>query len=402
MLKKLRRKFIVINMTIVAAMLVVIFGLVYHFTGSNLERQSMEMVQSLAKSTLQPALQGEDPSVTLPHFTLQFDLRGVVKANGVTSYDLNDEVFIQTMLEAAYSSDRPSGIVEEYDLLYYRTSFMGTQCVAFIDISSQQAALVGLVQTSVGIGLLSLCLFGLISFLLAKWAVKPVEQAWQQQKQFVSDASHELKTPLTVIMSNAELLQNQDYDAESREQFTGSILTMSHQMRKLVEGLLELARADNGQVRKAFAQVHMSQLVEACVLPFEPLFYERGMLLQSQVEQGIFLIGSSQYLQQVTDILLDNALKYADPGIVSIELRRQGRNCLLTVDNPGQPIPKEELEKIFERFYRVDQARSRTGSFGLGLSIARQVVQEHGGRIWAESNPTGNRFCVQLPILQNM
>lgn len=399
MLKKLRRKFIVINMTIVAAMLVVIFGLVYHFTGSNLERQSMEMVQSLAKSTLQPALQGEDSPVTLPHFTLQFDLRGVVKANGVTSYDLNDEVFIQKMLEAAYSSDQPSGIVEEYDLLYYRTSLMGTQCVAFVDISSQRAALVGLVQASVMIGCLSLLLFGFISFWLAKWAIKPVEQAWQQQKQFVSDASHELKTPLTVIMSNAELLQNQDCDAESREQFTGSILTMSHQMRKLVEGLLELARADNGQVRKAFAQVHMSQLVEACVLPFEPLFYERGMLLQSQVEQGIFLIGSSQYLQQVTDILLDNALKYADPGIVSIGLRRQGRNCLLTVDNPGQPIPKEELEKIFERFYRADQARSRTGSFGLGLSIARQVVQEHGGKIWAESNPTGNRFCVQLPIL---
>ena len=399
MLKKLRRKFIVINMTIVAAMLVVIFGLVYHFTGSNLERQSMEMVQSLAKSTLQPALQGEDSPVTLPHFTLQFDLRGVVKANGVTSYDLNDEVFIQKMLEAAYSSDQPSGIVEEYDLLYYRTSLMGTQCVAFVDISSQRAALVGLVQASVMIGCLSLLLFGFISFWLAKWAIKPVEQAWQQQKQFVSDASHELKTPLTVIMSNAELLQNQDCDAESREQFTGSILTMSHQMRKLVEGLLELARADNGQVRKAFAQVHMSQLVEACVLPFEPLFYERGMLLQSQVEQGIFLIGSSQYLQQVTDILLDNALKYTDPGIVSIGLRRQGRNCLLTVDNPGQPIPKEELEKIFERFYRADQARSRTGSFGLGLSIARQVVQEHGGKIWAESNPAGNRFCVQLPIL---
>lgn len=399
MLKKLRSKFIVINMTIVTAMLVVIFGLVYHFTNMDLESQSIRMVQSLAQSALQPGMPGEQTTVTLPYFTLQISARGVVTASGITSYDLTDEAFVELMLKTVYSSETATGLVEGYELLYYRTALLGTQCIAFVDISSQKDTLNALVQISILIGILSFAAFGVISFLLARWAVKPVERAWDQQKRFISDASHELKTPLTVIMSNAELLQNEDCDPESRERFSSSILTMSHQMRNLVEGLLELARADNGQVRKAFAPLDMSVLVENSLLPFEPVFYERGMYLQSQVEQGITLNGNGQYLRQVVEILLDNALKYSEPGIVAVCLRRQGRSCLLTVDNPGQPIPREELQKIFERFYRADRARSRTGSFGLGLSIAQRVVEEHDGKIWAESNQTGNRFCVQLPIL---
>ena len=399
MLKKLRKKFILINMMIVAAMLVVIFGLVYHFTSTNLERQSMDMVQLLAKEALHPEAPGERAPVTLPHFTLKVNFRGMVTATGVTSYDLNDEEFIQQMLEAAYSSKEVSGTVDGYDLLYYRTSFMDTQCIAYLDISSQRAALMALIQTSAVIGLVALCVFGYISFLLAKWAVKPVEKTWNQQKQFVSDASHELKTPLTVIMNNAELLQNEECDIESRRRFSESILTMSRQMRNLVESLLELARADSGQVQKTFEPIDLGVLVEESMLPFEPVFYERGLLLQSQVEQGITMMGSGPYLHQAVDILLDNALKYSAPGIVSVRLGRQGRSCLLTVDNPGEPIPQDEREKIFERFYRADQARSRTGSFGLGLSIARQVVEEHGGKIWAESNQTGNRFCIRLPLV---
>ena len=110
------------------------------------------------------------------------------------------------------------------------------------------------------------------------------------------------------------------------------------------------------------------------------------------------MTGSEQYLHQLVDILLDNAGKYSAPGIVAVDLQRQGRGqCLLTVANPGEPIATEDLKRIFERFYRTDKARSRTGSFGLGLAIAQSVVQEHGGRIWAESNVTGNRFCVLLP-----
>ena len=103
-------------------------------------------------------------------------------------------------------------------------------------------------------------------------------------------------------------------------------------------------------------------------------------------------------LRQVLDILLDNARKYSAPGVVNLELKRQGRQCLLTLSNPGEPIPAQECERIFDRFYRADKARSRSDSFGLCISIAKSVVQENGGNIWVESNSTGNCFCITLPI----
>lgn len=397
MLKKLRQKFILINMGIVAAMLIVIFAMVFHFTKTDLENQSTAMLQSLSQSVQQPG--GiRDRQAQLPYFIIQITIHGDVIATGNTYFDLTDQVFLQELIQFVYTAQSPSGVIDAYDLRYSRVSALDMQKLIFVDISSQRAALASLVQVSVLIGIIGLVAFWGISILLARWAIKPVEKAWQQQRQFVSDASHELKTPLTVIMSNAELLQSPECDEESRTQFSGSILTMSHQMRHLVEGLLELARADNGQTKNAFAKIDYSKLVSDSLLPFEPVLFERGLTLEGRIEPGITLTGSAQHLHQVVDILLDNAGKYASPGIVMVTLQRQGRgNCLLTVSNPGEPIPQPELERIFERFYRVDKARSRTGSFGLGLSIARGIIQNHNGKIWAQSNSTGNCFFVQLP-----
>jgi len=399
LLKKLRLKFIAVNMGIVVAMLLVIFGLIHHFTKSDMERQTINALQSLSQSVQQYGsyIPGKT-DVQMPHFVIQVNLWGEVSVSGTTYMDLTNEELLRELIEYVYTSDAPMGRIEKYHLLFNKVPAMGVQRLIFVDTSAQEATLAAMVRTSILVGLISVFAFLGISFLLARWAVKPVDQAWKQQKQFVSDASHELKTPLTVIMSNAELLQSPDCDQENRQRFAGSILTMSYQMRKLVEGMLELARADNGQVKKSFSSVDYSKLIADALLPFEPVFYEKGLMLQSNIAQGIVMTGSEQYLQQLVDILLDNAGKYSAPGIVAVDLQRQGRGqCLLTVSNPGEPIPTEELKRIFERFYRTDKARSRTGSFGLGLAIAQSVVQEHGGRIWAESNATGNRFCVMLP-----
>lgn len=399
MLKKLRLKFILINMGIVAAMLIVIFATVYHFTRSDLENQSVSMLQSLSQSVQQfGGVREPGQDIQLPYFIIQINIHGEMMVSGYAYYDLTDEAFLQELIQFVYTSPTSTGIIEAYDLRYGRVSSLGSQSLIFVDISSQRAVLASLVQVSILIGLVSLVAFLGISILLARWAVRPVEKAWQQQRQFVSDASHELKTPLTVIMSNAELLQSSECDDENRTQFSGSILTMSYRMRSLVEGLLELARADNGQTKNAFEKLDYSALVEDSLLPFEPVLYERGLTLESCIQPGICLTGSAQHLHQVVDILLDNAGKYASPGIVVVTLQRQGRaSCLLTVSNPGEPIPQEDLEKIFERFYRRDQARTGTGSFGLGLSIAQSLVQAHQGKIWAQSNATGNCFFVQLP-----
>ena len=144
--------------------------------------------------------------------------------------------------------------------------------------------------------------------------------------------------------------------------------------------------------------VDLSGLVSDGLLPFEPLFFERQLELQWQVQEDILLRGSESHLRQVLDILLDNAMKYTLPGgKVWVSLKRQGTHALLAVVNTGEPIPQGELKLIFERFYRVEKARSMSGSYGLGLSIAQQIVQEHRGRIWAESREGTNRFFVQLP-----
>ena len=168
-------------------------------------------------------------------------------------------------------------------------------------------------------------------------------------------------------------------------------------MKDLVEGMLELTRVDNGQVKKAFTQVDLSDLVGRSLLEFEPVLFEQGLTLEARICPDVHMTGNSRYLKQVVDILLDNAAKYSDPGVVDVGLYKSGKSCLLTVANPGTPILEQEREKLFERFYRADRARTRNGSFGLGLSIAKSVVEEHGGKIWVTANPTGNCFCVQLP-----
>lgn len=258
-----------------------------------------------------------------------------------------------------------------------------------------------LIRTSLLLGLASLALFFLLSLLLARWAVKPVEEAWRQQKQFVSDASHELKTPLTVITTNAELLQSGDFDEAAQSRFADNLLTMSRQMRGLVEGLLELARVDAGTVARTMEDLDLSALCAEAALPFEPVCFERGLTLTTEPGQNIRVHGSAAHLRQTVEILLDNAQKYAHGGTeVTLRLERRGKgHCVLSVTDTGDPIAPEDLPHLFERFYRADKARARNGSFGLGLAIAQQVAQAHRGRIWCESREGVTRFSLLLPTV---
>ena len=401
MIKRLRLKFIVINMGIATILLSAILGLVFYFTSANLETESIRMMERIASQPFQmdaPGELGED--VRLPFFTLQLGPHGELLDASGGYYDLSDDAFLGGLAQAAAASPRRLGVLEEYNLRYYRSDAPMSRFLVFADISSERATLDGLRRTCLLIGGLSFLAFLWVSVLLSKWAVRPVERAWQQQRQFVAAASHELKTPLTVIMTNGELLQD-EADEARRSTFSSSILTMSRQMRGLIEQMLDLARADSQLTEEVFATVDISRLIADGILPFEPVYFEHGLSLFSEIEEEIWVWGSEERLRQLLEILLDNACKYsAENGRVWVRLKRQGKSrCVLAVENEGAPISPEELRQLFKRFYRADSARSASGSYGLGLSIAERIVQLHKGKIKAESRGGINSFSVELTCL---
>ena len=399
MIRRLRLKFVCVNMLIVTVMMAAIFSMVYHFTQEDLETQSVSMLQAVAATPFRANRPGDPPEwVQLPFFVLDLDQAGNVTA-AAGYFDLTDEDDLQTLVYEANSAGGRVGVLPAYGLRYCRSVTPHGERIAFADMSSERATLANLMKSCLLIGALCFAAFLLISWLLARWAVRPVETAWQQQRQFVADASHELKTPLTVIMTNAELLNSPDFDETRRSQFAAHILTMSRQMRQLIEEMLDLARTDSGQANLVLSQVDLSKLVSDAVLPFEPVFFEAGLTLTTDIQPGITLRGSGQHLRQTVDILLDNARKYAAPsGEVTVALTRTGSRCRLAVSNPGPEISKEDLKNIFKRFYRSDTAHTQRGSYGLGLSIAQNIVLRHHGKIWAESKNGRNTFFVELPV----
>ena len=394
MIQSLRRKFIAVTMVMVTVLLCLMLGFVVRTTGQNLEAESIAMLRKAAQ---------EPPVYGLPGQQRQscIVIRVTPWGNSVQSsggFDLSDETMLADIVVQA-SEGEAIGELADYSLRYYRQELPGgLVTLAFADTSAEQTTLRHLAWICVGIGAAAVAVFWLLCVFLARWAVGPVEKAWAEQRQFVADASHELKTPLTVILANAELLESPDAGEEQRSQYTRSILTMSHRMRSLVEGLLELARVDNGAVRERFEPVDLSKLVEEELLPFEPVYFERGLSLESEIEPGVCVSGSPRHLRQVVGILLDNAMKYAHPeGAVWLRLTRQGNAALLAVSNPGGPLSREDCQNIFRRFYRTDKARTG-GGYGLGLPIARGIVADHSGKIWAESQEGLVTLRVQLPL----
>ena len=392
-------------MTIVTLLLGIIFGTILHFT----QKQLKEELESTLRTTalnMNPIhqrfpIQASSHLLPYPVFTIQVTNDGEVAISGREYYDLSDKNFVQELVDIASDSPHVSGAIQKYHLQFYRMRpAPDVLCIAFADTSHQTHVIEDLAKNCLLLGALGFVLFLVVSILLAHWAITPVEKNWEQQKQFVANASHDLKTPLTVIATNAELLHAPTCSEQKRLQFSESILTMSQQMRGLVTNLLDLARVDQGASNMSVSRFDFSKLTYNTLLPFEPLFFERDLTLTDRMEPGIQLHGDPELLRQAIEALLDNARKYADPcSEVTVTLRKHKRSgCLLSVSNSGETIPPSELELIFKRFYRANRARTSSGSYGLGLSIAERIVQNHHGQIWATSSEDQNTFYIQLPL----
>jgi len=405
MLKKLRIKFILINMSIVTLMLTFIFTGLYVMTSKGIESQNIQMMRSLADSPEDFRKiriftdDNNNSDIRLPYLRIFMDADGEILSVDGGFYDLSDEEILEEILTLAFNSTEEVGQLSEYNLRYLRTHNPMGYCIVISDITSEKATLHDLLLRFIFTESAAFIVFLIISILLARWAIKPVDTAMKQQKQFIADASHELKTPLTVIMTNAELLNSNICTDSDRKQFAGNIQTMSKQMRGLVDSLLSLAKLDN-TVKPDFSVFNLSELTSNATLPFEPVFFEKELTLISGIESDISINGSSSQIKQVIDILLDNAQKYSKSGgecRVSLKKTSHG-HCRLEVSNEGMEIPKDKLSSIFERFYRVDEARAMNHSYGLGLAIAKNIIDQHGGKIWAESSDGVNHFIIELQI----
>ena len=214
-----------------------------------------------------------------------------------------------------------------------------------------------------------------------------------KQKQFISDAGHELKTPVAVIGANVEMLSREI----GKNEWLANIRYENERMGFLVKQLLDLSRAENREA--LMERVDLSRTVTGETLAFESLAFDHGKTIQSDIEEGICISGNQEQLAQLTSILLDNALRHSKGNEICISLKLHGHAAVLDVINEGDEIPPEKLEHLFDRFYRIDEARNSEGQhYGLGLSIAKAVTEKHRGSIIVSCRDGKVRFEVSLPV----
>ena len=390
MIRKLRLKFVAICMALVTAVLAAVFFSVYFSMARNISNLSRQVLHRVVQEqVISGGVNRPDLSITiggdrvlLPYFTVNLwsSRNGgyTAQITGGTYSNLEDTEELTAILQDCLSQDRREGTITAYHLRYLRQDNGLYEKLAFVDMS--RALLLG------------------VSILLSRWATRPVEKAWKQQRQFLSDASHELKTPLTVILSNAELLEQAGL-SDKPARWTDNIRSEAGRMRSLVEEMLTLARADNMARTAVLTEISLSDIAADCALAFEPVAFEAGKPLDYTLAENITVLGDGDKLRQLISILLDNAIKYgADGGTVHLALEATDRQAKLTVSNPGQPIPAEQLERLFERFYRVDGSRGEKSGFGLGLPIARTIAAEHKGILKAESDAISTRFIYTMAL----
>lgn len=399
MIRKLRLKIVGISVIAVAVLLVSVLAAVALSTRSQMVRASESRLQeALAGHMLSSAQPGSGGGQ--PCFVADIYADGTVRLAGSGYYDLDNDALILSIVQDALQRESREGVLQDYALRYMRQTGTLTVRLAFTDCSQEQATMRSLLLRMGGVSLAALLLLTGVSYWLAGFAVKPVQQAWQEQKQFVSDASHELKTPLASIrLMTDSILQDASIDRETTREFVADISDAADRLIHISQELLELDRLDQGRDLDRRA-IDLNEQAEQIGRMLAPLAESAQVTMTLTLGEGCLVRCNDKDAGQILKNLMENAIKYnVLHGQVDVTTRRVGDKVTLSVADTGVGIPEADMPRIFERFYRVDKARSRAaGGTGLGLSIVRDAVKRHGGEITVQAGqPAGTIFTVTLP-----
>lgn len=402
---KLKRNFILIVMSMMTILLLSAFVLInytnHQYYKANIDNRLSEIAN---RDGMLPSFDdNEKPQMgQVPNTDFRMDSYVAVKIttsgnmSGIVSGSIVnlDMAAIKDMVSIAVNRGRSSGEIQDWQYII-RTKSYGSLAV-FIDVSAQNQLEKNLLLMSGGIlSLVWLIMLGL-AFFLSRWVSRPVEKAFAAQTRFVADASHELKTPISVINANLAVLES---SGKKHNKWLGYIQTETARMNGLVNSLLTLATMDDPSFTRNDTQVQLDDLIQSCVLPFESLMFESGIQLEMNCEKSLSINGDRDKLAQMVRLLVENAVKHTkDGGKIVIELKRKGNKKIFSIYNEGDAISQADGARIFERFYRTDFARDRdSGGYGLGLSIAKAIVTLHKGKIYIDTAAKdGAKFVVEL------
>lgn len=346
--------------------------------------------ENLPEKSAEPESGGNIPDASIL-YAVAWDKSGTVLdvMNDVKPF-MTDAQLVQ-LAGRIRTEQKTEGIFEDY--IFRRSETADAGCVVLMSNKSISSGISDLMFNTIVFGLCALVILFVLSIYLADRILHPLEESYQKQKQFISDAGHELKTPISTINANSEMLQREI----GENQWLKNICYENNRMSELVKQLLDLARTENAA--PVMEEVDLSRLVMGGTLPLETVAFERGYEIESEIEDNVRLKGDPKQLGQLVSTLLDNAISYAEgEGRIHVKLYTEHGNAVLRIGNPGREIPETERERIFERFYRSDSARPVSGHYGLGLAIAKAITIAHHGRISADSQDGETSFTAVLPL----
>ena len=395
MIRHLRWKVVATNMLLISLVLLAVFAAVVLISRANyresVQQQLYQALESGDYGSRQPGAEG------IPCFVAEVYASGMARVAGNSYYDLSDQSQLAAIVTEALAQEEDTGLLADFHLRYLRKTGYTSTLIAFTDTTLESTTMRSMAAVCSLAGSAALLVLFLCSYLLAGVVTRPVGAAWAQQEQFLSDASHELKTPLTVILSSAELLNQSALPGQAV--YIDNIREESRRMKLLVEDMLTLSRAQRSAGSLPEQTADLSEAAMTAALRFEPVAFEAGKRLEYDIAPELPVRGDGGKLGQALAALLDNAVKYSAGGTdIRLTAEKQGRFAVVAVADSGPDIPADKLPHIFDRFYRADEARTDGDSFGLGLPIAKAIIDAHRGTLRCESGGGVTRFIITLPL----